>query len=104
MTVTTRRVVIRDDRIGTKQANLKDHTSQNFLLAPRTKRLFSRFRKTKIAEAEKVWFGTLHGGSGYRFACANHPEIFVEFRADRVLTAFADYKKIWPIGSPTAAK
>src|SRR6185369_2668568 len=88
MTVTAGRVVICDDHVRAQQANLKHHASQKFFLTPGTKRLFGRLGKTKITEAEKVWFRALDFSRGHRFARANHAEFFVELGTDRVLTAF----------------
>src|SRR3954452_1194090 len=90
ITVTARRVVIRDDDVGAQESNLQHHASQHFFFtAPDRVRLVSGFRKTKILEAEKVWLGALHFGGGHRFARANHPKLFVKLGTDRVLSAFA---------------
>src|SRR5262249_7784349 len=89
--VTARRVVIRDDDVRTQQANLQHHASQDFFFtAPDRVRLFRGLRKTKIAEAEEVWFRALHFSGGHRLARADHTELFVELRTDRVLSAFAE--------------
>ena len=91
ITVTARRVVVCDDDIRTQQSNLQHHASQDFLFtAPNRVRLFSRLRKTKILEAEKMWFRALHLGGCHRLARTNDAEFFVEFRTDGVLPAFAE--------------
>src|SRR5215212_10061158 len=88
MTVTARRVVIRNDDVRTQQSNLQHHASQQLLLTPCAKRLFSRLRKTEIAKAEEVRLGALHFGGRHRLARADHAELFVELGTDGVLPAF----------------
>src|SRR5215204_4792775 len=93
MAVTTRRIVVSDNDVGTKQANLQHHASQDFFFVPGGKRLFSRLRKTKIAKAEEVGFRALHFGGGQRLPCADNAEFFVELGTDSVLPALAESRK-----------
>src|SRR5215212_691680 len=93
MAVTTRRIVVSDNDVGTKQANLQHHASQDFFSVPGGKRLFSRLRKTKIAKAEEVRFRALHFGGGHRLARADNAELFVELGTDCVLAALTESRK-----------
>src|SRR6185503_12147116 len=93
MTVTAGRVMVGDNDVGTQHANLQHHASQYFLLIPGAKRLVSRLRKTKIAEAEEVWLRALHFGGGHRLASANHTEIFIELGTHRVLSALTESRE-----------
>src|SRR5829696_8123238 len=88
MTMTTARIVVGDDHVGTEHANLQHHAPQHFFLIPGAKRLFSRLRKAKIAKAKEVRLRALHCGGGPCFASANDAELFVKLRTDSVLSAF----------------
>src|SRR5215213_6779539 len=93
MAVTTGRIVVSDNDVGTKQTNLQHHASQDFFFVPGGKRLFSRLRKTKIAKAKEVRFRALHFGSGQRLPRANNAEFFVKLGTDCVLPALAESGK-----------
>src|SRR5215212_604472 len=93
MAVTAPRIMVSDNDVGTKQANLQHHASQDFFSVPGGKRLFSRLRKTKIAKAEKVRFRALHFRGGHRLARADHSEFFVELGTDCILPALAESRK-----------
>src|SRR6476661_7212381 len=91
ITVTTCRVVVRDDDVGSQQANLQHHASQHFFFtAPDSVRFFSGLRKTEVLKAEKMWFRALHESGGHRLARTNDAELFVKFRTNCVLPAFAE--------------
>ena len=93
MTVTARRVVISDDDVGTQPPDVEHHAAQQFRLTPGAKRLFGRFRETKVTETEEVRFRALYFGRGHRLTRANDAEVFVEFGTDGVLSAFAEGRK-----------
>src|SRR5262245_32620490 len=93
MTVTAACVVVCDDDIRTQTTNVKHHAPEQLFFAPGAERLFCRFRKTKVAEAEEVRFGALNFGSSNRLASANDAKFFVEFRTDGVLSALAESGK-----------
>src|SRR5687768_12656157 len=93
VTMTTRRVVIGDDHVGAQTSNVKHHAPEQLFFTPGAKCLFGGLGKTEVSKTEKMRFRTLHFGGGNRFTRANHTELFVKFRPDGILSAFAESGK-----------
>src|SRR5687767_14715243 len=89
MSVPARGVVIGNDNVRTQLAKFQHHPFQRFTAIPESKCFFHRLRKTEILETEEVGFRTLYLRCLQRFLITDYTEFFVEFGANRILSALA---------------